>query len=54
MSQEQEEVASATSTFFNKLSLKRIDYRLGVITTGGDGGSSECSNPNLQVVEVKV
>ncbi|MBK8397950.1 MAG: Ig-like domain-containing protein [Leptospiraceae bacterium] len=46
MSQEQEEVASATSTFFNKLSLKRIDYRLGVITTGGDGGSSECSNPN--------
>ena len=42
MEQEQEEVASATSTFFNKLSLKRIDYRLGVITSGGDGGSSEC------------
>ena len=45
MEQEQEEVASATSTFFNKLSLKRIDYRLGVITSGGDGGSSECSQP---------
>ena len=46
MSGEQASVQNAATTFFNKLSNKHLDFRLGVITTGSDGGSSEC-NTNL-------
>lgn len=51
MEQEQDEVANAASTFFNKLSLKHIDYRLGVIATGGVGGTDNtraCENPTTK------
>lgn len=45
----QTSISGAATTFFNKLSGKNLDYRLGVIATGGDGTdvthTGKCTNP---------
>jgi hypothetical protein len=47
MSGEQSAVVSNSATFFNKLSNKHLDFRLAVITTGHNGGSTS-SNANYK------
>ncbi|HMZ66660.1 MAG TPA: Ig-like domain-containing protein [Leptospiraceae bacterium] len=45
----QTSISGAATTFFNKLGGKNLDYRLGVIATGGDGTDAtrtdKCTNP---------
>ncbi len=53
MSEEQSAVQSAATTFFNKLSNKHLDYRLGVIKTGGSGGSNSCTSPTTRAYDMK-
>lgn len=45
MASEQTAVSNAATTFFSKLSNKHIDYRLGVIATGGKEGTNNCTSP---------
>jgi len=41
MTEEQQTVKDNAATFFTKLSEKRLDFRLGVIATGSNGGDSD-------------
>jgi hypothetical protein len=52
MSEEQSAVQSAATTFFNKLSNKHLNYRLGVIKTGGNGGSNSCTSPTSRAYDM--
>lgn len=52
MSEEQSAVQNAATTFFNKLSNKHLNYRLGVIKTGGSGGSNSCTSPTTRAFDM--
>ncbi len=45
MAEEQTAVQNAATTFFSKLGNKHLDYRLGVLATGGTGTNSCTDNP---------